>query len=142
MRCVPLLVVVRVLTVLAAWAALPAVTASAQTLEIAGADGRPGAGLSVQSLTVRATVEEGSALVDLEQVFRNATDQVREGVWTIRLPDDAVVHTFSMWMAGKEKQGRVLEARKARAVYDEIVRRFPDTAAATLAAERQAKLGQ
>jgi Ca-activated chloride channel family protein len=102
--------------------------AAAQSLEIAGSEGRPGAGLAVQSLTVRATVEEGTALVDLEQVFRNSTDQVREGVWTIRLPDDAVVHTFSMWMAGKEKQGRVLEARKAREVYDSIVRGRRDPA--------------
>jgi len=33
------------------------------------------------------------------------------------------------------------ETSQAVAVYDELVRRYPDTAAATLAAERKAKLG-
>jgi tol-pal system protein YbgF len=36
---------------------------------------------------------------------------------------------------------RLGENGQALAVYDELARRFPDTAAATLAAERRAKLG-
>ena len=84
--------------------------------------------MRIETLAVHATVEEGVALVDIDQTFRNPTAAVLEGVWTIRLPEDAVVHTFSMWMEGREKQGRVLEAKAARQVYDSIVHQRKDPA--------------
>jgi Mg-chelatase subunit ChlD len=95
----------------------------AQALEV-----KAGSPLEIEKLTVRAEVDEGIALVDVDQVFRNHTDAVQEGVYRFRLPEKAVVHSFSMWMQGKEKQGRVLEARQARAIYDSIVRRKKDPA--------------
>lgn len=95
----------------------------AQALEV-----KAGSPLRIEQLTVRADVDEGVALVDVDQVFRNDTDSVREGVYRFRLPEKAVVHSFSMWIDGREKHGRVLEAQAARQVYDSIVRRRKDPA--------------
>ncbi|MBL8842109.1 MAG: HEAT repeat domain-containing protein [Planctomycetes bacterium] len=94
--------------------------------------------LPAQSLTLRdglvrieefhaaAVVEEGVARVVVEETFRNTTDRVQEGVFRFQLPEDAVIGAFSMWMAGREQQGKVLEAKEARATYDAIVRKQKD----------------
>lgn len=94
--------------------------------------------LPAQSLTLRdgrvriekfhaaAVVEEGVARVVVEETFRNTTDRVQEGVFRFELPEDAVIGAFSMWMAGREQQGKVLEAKEARATYDAIVRKQKD----------------
>lgn len=94
--------------------------------------------LPAQSLTLRdglvrieqfhaaAVVEEGIARVVVEETFRNTTDRVQEGVFRFELPEDAVIGAFSMWMAGREQQGKVLEAKEARATYDAIVRKQKD----------------
>jgi Ca-activated chloride channel family protein len=108
-------VVVAVASVLAS--ALPAF---AQSLEVRGGSVR------IEVAHVDAVVEEGVARVEVDETFRNLTAAVQEGVYTFRLPEDAVIGSFSMWMQGKEKQGRVLEARQARAVYDSIVSKRRD----------------
>jgi len=93
----------------------------AQSLEVS-----KGAPVSVESVHVEASVEEGVARVEVEETFRNRTDRAQEGVYRMKLPEDAVICAFSMWMNGQEKQGRVLEARQARAVYDSIVAKKRD----------------
>lgn len=100
-----------------------AATTAAQELETTD----PGT-IALEVCDVRAHVEEGFALVDVDQTFRNRTDAIREGIYTFKLPAEAVVHTFSMWMEGREKQGRVTEALQAREIYDSIVRRRADPA--------------
>ena len=80
-----LVVAVAVLATLGAAAA----PARGQSLEIAqGAGGAPVGGAravsaTIETLAVHATVEEGVALVDIDQTFRNPTAAVLEGVWTI-----------------------------------------------------------
>ena len=101
-------------------AALPAF---GQALEI-----KAGSPLTIETFSVRAVVDEGVALVDVDQTFRNGTDQVQEGTYRFRLPENAVVHSFSMWIEGKEKHGRVLEAGQARRIYERIVRSKKDPA--------------
>jgi Ca-activated chloride channel homolog len=97
--------------------------ARSQALEVK--DGSP---LSLEICRIHADVEEGVALVDVDQTFRNSSVTVREGTYRFRLPADAVVSSFSMWMNGKEKHGRVIEAKTARRVYEEIVRKKKDPA--------------
>jgi HEAT repeat protein/uncharacterized protein YegL len=97
--------------------------ATAQSLEV-----REGSPLRFERLHVTATVEESVALVDVDQTFRNDTDRVQEGIYRFQLPADAVVHSFSLWIAGREKKGQVFEGRFARRVYDSIVRSKRDPA--------------
>jgi Ca-activated chloride channel family protein len=105
------------LMVLAAWTT----PCLAQGLEV-----KAGSPVSIERLAVDADVVEGVALVEVDETFRNAAPSANEGVWKFRLPADSVVSSFSMWMDGKEKTGRVLEAKQARQVYDSIVRKRRD----------------
>lgn len=98
-----------------------AVPCFAQGLEV-----RDGSAVSIEKFLVEAKAEEGVALVEVDETFRNSSPQQLEGVWKFRLPADAVVASFSMWMNGVEKEGRVLEAGRARRVYDSIVRTRKD----------------
>ena len=68
-----------------------AIPAFGQSLEL-----REGAPLSIEILHVDADVEEGFALVSVDQTFRNHTGSMQEGTYTFKLPAEAVVHTFSM----------------------------------------------
>src|SRR6185295_9988031 len=88
----------------------------AQNLTIRG-----GGGVSIEIAHVEAVVEEGVARVEVDETFRNLSGAVAEGVYRFKLPEDAVIGSFSMWMNGVEKTGRVLEAKAARRVYDSIV---------------------
>ena len=54
--------------------AAAAIPAYGQALEIG-----EGTGLTIETLKVRADVDEGIALVDVDQTFRNGTDAVQEG---------------------------------------------------------------
>jgi Ca-activated chloride channel family protein len=111
-------VVVAVLVALAS-----AAPCLAQSLDVVS-----GAAVKVEIARVDATVEEGVARVEIDETFRNSTDAVQEGVYRFKLPEDAVIGSFSMWMNGREKTGRVLEARAARRVYDSIVAKKKDPA--------------
>jgi Ca-activated chloride channel family protein len=96
-------------------------SAVGQGLEVRGAGA-----VRIEIAHVRATVEVGVARVEVDETFRNATGAVQEGVYAFKLPEDAVIGWFSMWITGREKRGRVMEAGRARAVYDSIVRRRRD----------------
>ena len=78
-----------VASVLVACAALPCL---AQSLETASS------AVSIEKLAIDASVDEGVALVELDETFRNHGDGITEGVFSLRLPADAVVASFSMWM--------------------------------------------
>jgi Ca-activated chloride channel family protein len=91
-----------------------------------GLETKDGVNVAIERFSADARVDEGVALVEVDETFRNAESVQREGVWRFRLPADAVVSSFSMWMNGAEKTGRVLEATQARRVYDSIVRRRKD----------------
>ncbi len=98
-----------------------AATARAQRLEVAA-----GTPVKIELLHVEATIEEGVAKVEVDETFRNGSCTAQEGVYRFQLPEEAVIGSFSMWMDGKEKHGCVMEAAKARAVYDTIVRKQKD----------------
>ena len=109
------------LGIAASAALLAAPAASAQTLTT-----RSGARCSIERFVATATVEEGVANVTVEEHFRNPGRRPDEGVFRFRLPDDAVIGGFSMWMEGKEKRGEIRDAEEARATYDAIVQSRKD----------------
>jgi len=82
-------------TVLAAAGAVPCL---AQSLE-----SKDGVNVGIERFSADARVDEGVALVEVDETFRNAQPVQREGVCRFRLPADAVVSSFSMWMNGVEK---------------------------------------
>ena len=82
--------------------------------------------IQVKSHQVTASLKSGIAVTSVEQVFHNPNARQLEGTYIFPLADDAAVQAFSLWMNGQEVKGELLEANKARGIYEDIVRRMKD----------------
>jgi len=127
------------IAVIVTTAAAVAALASAAT---AGADGfiivkdpppaRPGhfafAPLEVRYHHVKVTVKGLVATTEVDQAFYNPGDRRLEGTYVFPLPSGATIDRFSMEIGGKMTDAELLPADKARALYEEIVRKARDPA--------------
>ena len=68
------------------------------------------------------------AVFEVEEVFRNNSRAMLEGDYLYPIPAGAVFTEFSLYMGSQELKGEILPAEKARAIYEEIVRRKKDPA--------------
>ncbi|HEV8059707.1 MAG TPA: VIT domain-containing protein [Gemmataceae bacterium] len=75
---------------------------------------------------VQITLHDQVAVTHVEQTFRNSTNQMLEATYLFPVPNGASVTKFSMWVNGKEMTGELLDAPKARQIYNDIVRRTKD----------------
>jgi Ca-activated chloride channel family protein len=82
--------------------------------------------LAIQNLRVSAKVESNVATTRVSQVFVNSTTQRLEATYIFPLPSGAALTDFAMFINGKRQSGEVVEAEKARRVYEDIVRRLRD----------------
>src|SRR4051794_36185573 len=82
--------------------------------------------LAMLNHKVRIALEDQVAVTRVEQTFRNHTDRALEATYVFPVPRCASVNKFVMWVDGKETKGEMVEARKAREVYEGIVRRTQD----------------
>lgn len=82
--------------------------------------------METRSHAVEITIDQQAVTVDLEAVFFNPNGMQLEGTYFFPLPSEVAVSGFSLWMDGKEQKGELLDAAKARQVYEEIVRRRKD----------------
>jgi Ca-activated chloride channel family protein len=82
---------------------------------------------------VQVRLSDRIARVEVEERFRNDGGSVAEGSYLYPLAGEAVFQNFSLWMGDQELRGEMLDADKARGIYDEIVRRRKDPALLTLA---------
>jgi Ca-activated chloride channel homolog len=91
------------------------------------ADGGLGGVLEIQEHSVQVTINNGIAVTEVTQVFRNTENRQVEALYTFPVPKEASVANFSMWINGKEMVGEVVEKQKAREIYDSYkrVRRDP-----------------
>jgi Ca-activated chloride channel family protein len=78
------------------------------------------------STKVTTTIVDGVATNELQQILHNDGPQDAEAVWILPLPADAAADRFTMTVAGKEMESEVLDAGRARSIYEEIVRRRRD----------------
>ena len=72
------------------------------------------------------TIEDQVAVTRIEQTFRNHTDRELEATYIFSIPKGASVRRFSMWVGGKEVPGELVEAEKAKQIYQSIVQRTQD----------------
>ncbi|MFH0944276.1 MAG: VIT domain-containing protein, partial [Planctomycetota bacterium] len=77
---------------------------------------------------VRATVHGNLAEFEILQRFRNQSDRTIEGTYLFPIPRNAVATGLTLSIGGKQVEGEVLEAGKAKGIYVEIVRRLRDPA--------------
>ena len=82
--------------------------------------------LAIKSHRVNVKVEAGLATTRVDQVFVNNTRRRLEASYIFPLPRGAALTDFALYINGKRRSGEVLEAGKARRVYEDIVRRLRD----------------
>lgn len=82
-------------------------------------------------VTVRVTGR--AANVEVEEWFRNDGGGLGEGDYLYPLPGEAVFSNFSLFQGDRELRGETMDARRARAIYEEIVRSKRDPALIELA---------
>jgi len=84
--------------------------------------------LWVKSHKVTVTVQDRVAVTDVDQVFVNPNPRALEGTYIFPLPEGAAIDRFSMWVDGQELSAELLDAVKARGIYEGIVRQMRDPA--------------
>jgi len=89
-------------------------------------DGSPPIGMS--SHRVSAVVEEGLARTTVRQTFVNPHGRALEAIYLFPLPEGAALIDVAMETGGQRLEGLLAERKRARKVYDEIVRRQRDPA--------------
>jgi Ca-activated chloride channel family protein len=75
---------------------------------------------------VNISIDEQVAVTRVEQTFRNHTSRRLEATYIFPVPRGASVNQFTMWVNGKETRGELVEADKARSIYEGIVRQTKD----------------
>src|SRR5437870_3536681 len=95
-----------------AFASILAAAMGYQPAQAAGlliADGGFGGVLAIEEHSVRVTVDNGIAVTEVTQVFRNTENRQVEALYSFPVPRGATVANFSMWINGKEMVGEVVE---------------------------------
>jgi hypothetical protein len=91
------------------------------------ADGGLGGVLEIKEHDVKVSINNGIAVTTVTQVFQNTEDRQVEALYSFPVPEERLGGNFSMWIAGKEMVGEVLEKKRAREIYNSYkqVRRDP-----------------
>jgi hypothetical protein len=83
--------------------------------------------LAMRSHEVKVTIQDQAASTKVVQTFRNDTSRQLEATYVFPVPKGASVRKFVMWVDGKEVPGELVEAEKARQIYN---RSIPTSSAA------------
>jgi Ca-activated chloride channel family protein len=87
-----------------------------------------GVPLEIRSLAVETAIRGRVATTRVDQEFYNPSDRELEGTYLFPLPEGAAVDKFSMFVDGAEVVGELLDASRARGIYESIVRQRRDPA--------------
>ncbi len=116
----------RVLTILVAACLVPALAGSVRGAGLLVSDGGFGGLLEIKQQDVRVTINNSIAVTQIDQVFVNTENRQVEALYTFPVPREASVSNFSMWIAGKEMIGEVVEKERARKIYESYKRKRRD----------------
>ncbi|HQK87153.1 MAG TPA: VIT domain-containing protein, partial [Acidobacteriota bacterium] len=84
--------------------------------------------LAVKYHHVTVTITDQVAVTEVDQSFFNPTSARLEGTYIFPIPAGAQIDRFAMDIDGKMTEAELLDAAKARQVYEDIVRRMRDPA--------------
>lgn len=84
--------------------------------------------LEVSFHFVKVKIEGRISTTYIDQEFYNPTRQRLEGTYLFPIPKGAVIKKFSMFINGRETEAELLNASKAKKIYEDIVRRLKDPA--------------
>lgn len=92
---------------------------------LATVDGRA-VPLTVGYHKVSVEIRDQIARTTVEQSFVNSTPDTLEGVFSFPLPADASIGGFAMWVGDEMVEADLVERERARAIYEDILRRKKD----------------
>jgi hypothetical protein len=92
---------------------------------LANVDGKNVA-LSVGYHKVTVEIRDQIARTTVEESFVNATNGTLEGTFSFPLPADASISGFGMWIGDELVEADLVEKERARAIYEDILRRKKD----------------
>ncbi|MBI3081340.1 MAG: VWA domain-containing protein, partial [Gemmatimonadetes bacterium] len=95
--------------------------------------GRPQFGIVKVRGEVNVRIVGRVAQIEVEEWFRNQGGGLGEGDYLYPLPGEAVFSNYSLFQGDQELRGETMDAQRARAIYEEIVRRKKDPALIELA---------
>lgn len=84
--------------------------------------------LDLKSQQVNITIKDQLVTTEVQQVFENQTSMRLEGTFIFPVPRNAKVDRFEMEVNGELVEAELLDAEKARQIYEDIVRRAKDPA--------------
>ncbi len=84
--------------------------------------------LEVKYHNVDVRIEDKIAITNVDQVFFNPSRYRMEGYYLFPVPANGVIKKFSMYINGKEMEAELLDSKKARKIYENIVRKMRDPA--------------
>lgn len=84
--------------------------------------------LAVKYHHVTVTIHDQVAKTSIDQEFFNPSGVRLEGMYIFPLPKGAVIRDFAMEVDGKMLSAELLDAGKARGIYEDIVRKMRDPA--------------
>jgi outer membrane protein OmpA-like peptidoglycan-associated protein len=87
-----------------------------------------GSGLRLASLEARAVLYGPLAFTELSLEFDNDEPRVREGTFSITLPENASVSRFAMRLGAGWQEAEVVEQKRARSTYEAFLHRNVDPA--------------
>jgi Ca-activated chloride channel family protein len=82
--------------------------------------------LAIKSHRVAVTIAGNVATTRVSEAFLNSTGRRLEATYIFPVPRDAALTDFAMFINGKRQSGEVVEAGRAREIYQDIVRRLRD----------------
>ncbi|MBK8023198.1 MAG: VWA domain-containing protein [Chloroflexi bacterium] len=84
--------------------------------------------LKIDHHRVRVEVDSQIARTSISMEFVNEGNGLAEGTFIFPLPQNASVEQLIMYINDQPIEAKILDAREARAIYDEIVRQYRDPA--------------
>lgn len=84
--------------------------------------------LEVNLIQVNTEINDQFATTKIEQEFYNPNPSRLEGTFILPIPRGATISKFSMEIDGKKVDAELLDSKKARELYEDIVRKLRDPA--------------
>ena len=84
--------------------------------------------LELKEVKIAAKISDQVSQTTLEQTFYNPSNRRVEGTYIFPIPENAEIESFQMEINGKMTKGEILNAKKAKEIYEKIVRESKDPA--------------
>ena len=77
------------------------------------------AALAINAHSVDVTINNGFVRTEVDQTFTSSSGRAIEGIYSFPLPKQSSLSELSLWIAGQEIVGEVVEKQRAKQIYEE-----------------------